>query len=82
MASAQIVVDEINDIMELLDTKVERLAKNVTRYGDCRNKAEKAKLKDSCHRDVDKITSDISSAKYDLKRLPKDREQEYLDKLT
>ncbi|TNV83027.1 hypothetical protein FGO68_gene6080 [Halteria grandinella] len=80
--AAQAVIDEITDQLEVLDSKLDRLTKNIARLEDCKNAAEKKKINDSALRDIEKINNDIRGLQYDLKRLPKDKEAEYVEQIS
>jgi hypothetical protein len=73
MTSAAQVMDEINDFLDVLDTKLTRLGKNLDRVeSGTKNTAEIKKLRQTCEREADRIGNDIKTLNYDLKRLPKD----------
>ena len=75
-------MDEINDFLDVLDTKLSRLGKNLDRLETgTTNSAEIKKLRDTCQKESDRISNDIKTLNYDLKRLPKDREAEFSDKV-
>lgn len=79
MASAAIIIEEVNDQVDLIQSRLDKLTKNVKRLqaGQVVNTVERRKLIDSCDKDMERTTTDIRSINYDLKRLPKDREQDY-----
>ena len=79
MASAAIIIEEVNDQVDLIQSRLDKLTKNVKRLqaGQVVNTVERRKLLDSCDKDMERTTNDIRSINYDLKRLPKDREQDY-----
>ena len=82
MTSAAQVMDEINDFLDVLDTKLSRLSKNMDRLETgTKNTAEIKKLRETCEKEADRIANDIKTLNYDLKRLPKDREAEFSDKV-
>jgi hypothetical protein len=73
MTSAAQVMDEINDFLDVLDTKLARLGKNLDRLeSGTKNTAEIKKLRETCEKEADRISNDIKTLNYDLKRLPKD----------
>ncbi len=43
--------------------------------------AERRKMLEGCERDIERINNDMRSIQYDLKRLPKEREPEFSDKV-
>lgn len=76
------VMEEIDDFMDTVEAKLDRLGKNLRRLEAGQvNAAERRKLADSCDKEAEKAGNDIRSLNFDLKRLPKDREPEYSDKL-
>ena len=79
MASAAIIIEEVNDQVDLIQSRLDKLTKNVKRLqaGQVVNTVERRKLIDCCDKDMERTTNDIRSINYDLKRLPKDREQDY-----
>ena len=78
-------MEEINDFIDTIVGKMESLSRSIDRMEQCsKNSAEWKKLLASCKEGkygVAKIDKDIKGLQYDLKRLPKDREQEYTDRL-
>ena len=71
-AAAQ-VMDEINDFLDVLDTKLQRLGKSLDRLeSGTKNTAEIKKLRETCEKEAERIRNDIKTLNYDLKRLPKD----------
>jgi archaellum component FlaC len=73
MTSAAQVMDEINDFLDVLDTKLTRLGKNLDRLeSGAKNTAEIKKLRETCEKEAERISNDIKTLNYDLKRLPKD----------
>jgi hypothetical protein len=73
MTSAAQVMDEINDFLDVLDTKLTRLGKNLDRIeSGTKNTAEIKKLRETCEKEAERISNDIKTLNYDLKRLPKD----------
>lgn len=77
--SAHLVMEELDDFMEVLDNKIAKLSKNLEHLESTQNAAERKALRESLEKDVDTISSNFQSLKFDLKRLPKDREPEYSD---
>jgi hypothetical protein len=55
MASANQVMDEINDFVDVLDTKLQRLAKNLDRLESTKNMAEATRLKETCVKEAERI---------------------------
>ena len=49
--------------------------------GAKQNTAEIKKLRETCEKEAERISNDIKTLNYDLKRLPKDRESEFSDKV-
>ena len=73
MTSAAQVMDEINDFLDVLDTKLTRLGKNLDRLeSGTKNTAEIKKLRETCEKEAERISNDIKTLNYDLKRLAKD----------
>ncbi len=58
---AQAIIDEINDFLEIIDSKFEKTQKNLDRAENCNSQVEKKKLLASSQREVDKISNDLKS---------------------
>jgi phage host-nuclease inhibitor protein Gam len=61
---------------------MDRFAKNLDRIKECsKQSAERKKLIEGSLKDVDRIGNDIRNLQYELKRLPKDKEEEFSDRV-